>query len=83
MITYKTIYTSSWMGDDCYEIHLKYNDDIIACIYHYTDNLKGVYKPTIHFDKWRKYEEHKDKLPTDFCHIKLAEDAILEYHLLT
>lgn len=82
MLTYETFYCSGWMGDDCYEIYLKYNNTTIGCIYHYTDKIKGKYTPEIHFDKWLKYEKFKSEIPT-INPKELAEQAILEYHLLS
>lgn len=82
MLTYDTYYCSSWMGDDYYELRLKWNNEIIGCIYHYTNTLAGKHTPEIHFDKWRHYKDHEKELPT-FCPKELAEQAILEYHLLT
>ena len=80
MITYKIASIEQGFTSTYIDIHVKWNDDIVACIYYTEDNLISA-APIVHFDKWYKYQLYRDSIPT-IDSLKVAQEIILEHYLL-
>jgi hypothetical protein len=78
MPEYKVVYTCEGYTSSMYEIHILCEGVVIGCLYYLEDSFIGT---QVNFDKWRKYEQYKDKIPT-FDPKDLALTIITEHELL-
>lgn len=80
MLTYKAFYSEGYISS-MHEIHLQFNGITIGCIYYLEDPLQYS-EPQISFDKWRKYKDYEKDIPP-FDYKQIANDVVMEYHLLS